>query len=249
MTDTLLVEALGALKTKIKALADLDAATAEDIALLGTAFERIAGKATAVEIQQAGEAQQAAITSEATTARDNALQAIADAVAAADTAIAAQLQAITDAGTSAIPPITQAQNDALAAIQAERTGGSFNGLVTFNDQIVTNSVVEGFAPVTSAAGVAQIECAAANVFLLELTEDTAIELLNPPPSGQAFGLTLEIVQDASPRVVTWPASVKFPNGGVAPEASSTAGAIDVFTLTTRDGGASWLGALVGQDFA
>lgn len=249
MTDTLLVEALDALKTKIKALAALDAATAEDIALLGTAFERIAGKATAVEIQQAGEQQQVAITSEAATARDNALQAIADAVAAADTAVTAQLQAISDAGTSAIPPITQAQADALAAINAERTGGSFTGLVTFNDRIVTNSIAEGFATVTSAAGVGQIDCAAANVFLIELTEDTLIELLNPPPSGQAFGLTLEIVQDASPRVVTWPSSVKFPNDGEVPETSSAAGAIDVFTLATRDGGASWIGALVGQGFA
>ena len=58
MTDTLLRDALSALKTKIEALASLETATAEEVVLLSTAVERIAGQAGADEVEQVAEAQQ-----------------------------------------------------------------------------------------------------------------------------------------------------------------------------------------------
>lgn len=59
---------------------------------------------------------------------------------------------------------------------------------------------------------------------------------------------LRLVQDATGgRAVTWPASVKWANRAV-PVLSSTGGAIDVVWLDTENGGTTWLGALVGQDF-
>ena len=90
MTDILLRGALSALKTKIEALATSETATAEDLAMLGTALERIAGKTTAIEVEMLGEEQRAAVSVEVATSRDNALQAIADALAAADAAMANQ---------------------------------------------------------------------------------------------------------------------------------------------------------------
>ena len=55
MTDMMLRGALSALKTKIEALASSETATAEDLAMLGTALERIAGKTTAIEVEMLGE--------------------------------------------------------------------------------------------------------------------------------------------------------------------------------------------------
>lgn len=120
MTDILLRGALSALKTKIEALASSETATAEDLAMLGTALERIAGKTTAIEVEILGEEQRAAFSAEAATSRDNALQAIAAALAAADAALATHLGSINAAGTAALPPIAEAQAAALTAIGTER---------------------------------------------------------------------------------------------------------------------------------
>ena len=120
MTDMMLRGALAALKTKIEALAASEKATAEDLAMLGTALERIAGKTTAIEVEMVGEEQRTAVSNEAAAARDNALQAIAAAVAAADAALANHVSGINAAGVAALPPISDAQGAALTAIAAER---------------------------------------------------------------------------------------------------------------------------------
>ena len=120
MTDMMLRGALSALKTKIEALASSETATAEDLAMLGTALERIAGKTTAIEVEMLGEEQRAAISAATATSRDNALQAIAAALAAADAALANHISGINAAGTAALPPIAEAQGAALVAIGTER---------------------------------------------------------------------------------------------------------------------------------
>jgi len=120
MTDMMLRGALSALKTKIEALASSETATAEDLAMLGTALERIAGRTTAIEVEMLGEEQRAAISAAATASRDHALQAIAAALAAADAALTAHLKAINIAGAQTLPPIAEAQGAALVAIATER---------------------------------------------------------------------------------------------------------------------------------
>jgi hypothetical protein len=68
-------------------------------------------------------------------------------------------------------------------------------------------------------------------------------------SGQATMLELVLAQDATGgRTVTWPVAVKWPNDE-APTLSTTAGAIDRVVLTSYNGGTTWLGDLVGLNYA
>lgn len=68
-------------------------------------------------------------------------------------------------------------------------------------------------------------------------------------SGRAYGLTLYLVQDASPpRTVTWPAAVKWPFGS-APVLSATASAVDIVVLESFDGGTSWFANFAGKGYA
>jgi trimeric autotransporter adhesin len=107
------------------------------------------------------------------------------------------------------------------------------------------------SPTTAvSAGVVTIDLAAGSVFEVLLAADvTSLILLDPPAAGLAGAATLILRQDAAGgRTVTWPASVMWA-GGVPPAVTAAADAIDVCTLVTRDGGATWLGFPGGQDFS
>lgn len=67
-------------------------------------------------------------------------------------------------------------------------------------------------------------------------------------SGIPYSFTLVVVQDVTPRTITWPAAVDWP-AATAPTLSAASGAVDVFTFLTTDGGATWLGMTAGQAFA
>jgi hypothetical protein len=82
-----------------------------------------------------------------------------------------------------------------------------------------------------------------NIYNLTLASSTTLTFTNPSPSGTAYSVLLYCKQDATgSRVITWPASVKWPNGS-APTMSTTANKVDVFSFFTLDGGTTYLGAL------
>ena len=94
-----------------------------------------------------------------------------------------------------------------------------------------------------------IDISTGNVFNLILSANCTFTFTNPPASGVSCSFTLILAQDGTgSRTATWPAAVKWP-GGTAPTLSTAAGAIDVLTFTTVDGGTTWLGAVAGQAFA
>jgi hypothetical protein len=69
------------------------------------------------------------------------------------------------------------------------------------------------------------------------------------PSVGNFGFTLILTNDATPsRTITWPASVKWPNGSV-PVRTETANKIDVYTFFTYDNGTTWWGNLALYNFS
>jgi hypothetical protein len=100
------------------------------------------------------------------------------------------------------------------------------------------------------AGVLTLDLEAGNVFEVVLSEDvTSLALLNPPASGSAGSITLILHQDGTGgRTLAWPASVRWP-GGAAPSVTGTAGAVDVLSFVTTDGGTTWFGFLGGKDFS
>jgi hypothetical protein len=107
---------------------------------------------------------------------------------------------------------------------------------------------ESYVEVSSTSGIATIDGAAGNVFGHTLTEGTTFVFSNPPNTGTAYGFTLKIKQNnvGSGFPVVWQNTVNWASG-IAPTLTSTAGAIDIFTFFTHNGGADWFGFTAGKD--
>lgn len=127
---------------------------------------------------------------------------------------------------------------------------TYTGDVDITGEIKADSYNESYAAVTSTTNATTVDCEAANTFMHTLTENTTFTFSNPPASGTAYTMTVEIIQDASATgyTVTWPTSVDWPSA-TAPTLTTTASAVDVFVFTTRDGGTTWYGFTAGQAIA
>lgn len=112
------------------------------------------------------------------------------------------------------------------------------------------SYAEEYEAVTSTSNATTVNCRNGNSFSHTLTENTTFTFSNPPATGTAYSMSVEIIQDAgaSGFTVTWPTSVDFP-AATAPTLTATASAVDVFVFTTRDGGTTWYGFTAGQALA
>jgi hypothetical protein len=98
-----------------------------------------------------------------------------------------------------------------------------------------------------AAGVLAIDCNVATVFAVPLIANiTSITFANIPPTGEAYSFILSFTASGAVNTVTWPASVKWPNG-TAPTLTSTSGKVDTFVLYTYDAGANWYAFIAGQN--
>lgn len=75
---------------------------------------------------------------------------------------------------------------------------------------------------------------------------TGLTFSNPIP-GYANNFTLQLTADGTLRTWTWPASVVWLTGA-APTLSSTNGKRDLLTFYTLDGGTTWLGQVVAQNY-
>jgi len=123
-------------------------------------------------------------------------------------------------------------------------------IISTDGSIQPLSYAETYVAVTSTSNATTVDCEAGNTFSHTLTENTTFTFSNPPASGTAYTMSVEIVQDAgaSGYTVTWPSSVDFP-AATAPTLTATASAIDVFVFTTKDGGTNWYGFTAGQAIA
>ena len=101
---------------------------------------------------------------------------------------------------------------------------------------------------TIASGVLSLNCASGNVFHVSLNAAiTSITFSNIPTTGTSYSFTLAFTADGTARAVTWPAAVKWA-GGTAPTLTSTNAKVDIFVLTTWDGGTTWYAMVGGQNF-
>jgi hypothetical protein len=125
-----------------------------------------------------------------------------------------------------------------------------NGDVTLSQELKATSYNESYVAVTSSGAATTVNCEQGNTFSHTLTENTTFTFSNPPATGTAYSMSVEIIQDAgaSGFTVTWPTSVDFP-AATAPTLTATASAVDVFVFTTRDGGTTWYGFTAGQALA
>lgn len=98
------------------------------------------------------------------------------------------------------------------------------------------------------SGATTISFAAAAVHRVRLTGAVTFTFTGAT-AGEADGLTLYLVQDGTGgRLVTWPASVKWPKA-IVPVLSATANAIDIVVLETFNGGTSWFANFAGKAYA
>lgn len=122
-----------------------------------------------------------------------------------------------------------------------------NGDVTLAAELKATSYNESYVAVTSSGAATTVNCETGNSFSHVLTEATTFTFSNPPASGTAYTMSIEIIQDsgASGFAVTWPSSVDWP-AATAPTLTATASAKDIFVFTSRDGGTNWYGFTAGQ---
>ena len=141
-------------------------------------------------------------------------------------------------------------NETTGNPEAGATISQINTVADNIDEIVAvGTKVINFATLASASGTLNINVSAAGTFRLVLTENiTTINLNNPSASGLVSGFTLIVVQDSSPRTITWPAAIKWPYGA-DPVVSTGSGAIDVFSFFSHDGGTVWYGFPSGKAMA
>jgi hypothetical protein len=125
-----------------------------------------------------------------------------------------------------------------------------NGDVILLQELKAASYNETYAAVASSSNATTVNCEAGNTFMHTLTEATTFTFSNPPATGTAYTMSVEIIQDASASgfTVTWPTSVDWP-AATAPTLTATASAVDVFVFATRDGGTTWRGFTAGQALA
>jgi len=117
---------------------------------------------------------------------------------------------------------------------------------TLTQPVSTGALETAIAP-TISSGALTLDCAAGNVFEVDLDADvTSLSFSNVPTSGTAFGAVLAFTADGTQRTITWPASVRW--AGSEPALSSENGAKDIFVLTTWDAGGNWYATTMGQGF-
>jgi len=154
-------------------------------------------------------------------------------------------------GTSVATFLATPSSANLASCLTDETGTGANVFAT--SPAITTPTITGLnetktAP-TIASGVLALNCASGNVFHVSLNAAiTSITFSNIPTTGTAYGLTLAFTADGTARAVTWPAAVKWASGGTAPTLTSTNNKVDIFVLTTWDGGTTWYAMTGGQNF-
>ena len=118
--DPLLRDAVRAIKAKIETAADI--ATPEELAYLGTAIDRIGGRATVLEVEEMGDVKMAEMSAHATSVETATLDTIAT---AADVAIAnvsatksAAESSITATKTAAEAVMAQTETSTVATVNA-----------------------------------------------------------------------------------------------------------------------------------
>ena len=138
----------------------------------------------------------------------------------------------------------------LAAALTDETGTGANVFATsptLTTATITSLVETKTAPAIS-SGTLTLNCSLGNVFAVSLNAAiTTLTISNIPTTGNAFGITLAFTMDGTARAVTWGAAIKW-SGGTAPTLTSTNAKVDIFVLTTWDGGTTWYAMTGGQNF-
>lgn len=142
-----------------------------------------------------------------------------------------------------------------------RTNASPANDVTFSGNInaTGNVIITGSTSLKTYTETGTSPAISANTLAIDLstgsffsvTVDSNITTINitntPATAGAVSGFVLIFTYNGTPYSVTWPASIRWSNGNVAPTLTSTNNKRDVFTFFTTDNGTSYNGFITGQN--
>lgn len=98
--------------------------------------------------------------------------------------------------------------------------------------------------VGSVAGVVTFDFLLGMGITWDLTEDvTTVNFLNVPAGTDLCQFEIDLTQDSSARVITWPASILWPASGTIPDITAINSRTQIH-LRTTDAGVTWLGSYV-----
>ena len=128
-------------------------------------------------------------------------------------------------------------------------GGTMTGTLVMGDQVVQKPEMKDYSETKTAlvaAATVDIDIENGNVFTITPDQNTTFTFSNPSPTGKSCAFTLVWTQDSSDRTIAWPGTVDWA-GGSAPDVTSGAAKIDVYTFFTLDAGTIWYGFQAGAD--
>ena len=152
---------------------------------------------------------------------------------------------IVDSSTQRIKEIAVGDNidltkSGIANADHLQSTGTTVGVTT----VTTTLDVDGaYTSSVSAVGALDIDLSASNYFTKTIAGDSTFTFSNPPASGTVGSFTLELTYTSG--TITWPGSVYW-NGTGQTAPTITAGKVQLFVFSTRDGGTTYRGAVLAD---
>jgi hypothetical protein len=151
--------------------------------------------------------------------------------------------------------IVNADIDAAAAIAAAKLASTLDlsgKTVTLPaGQAISRPVLTGVREAIVNTGVASgtttLNLNSGNIFQIKPNGAITIAFSNVPASGTFVGVLIRHEGDGTARTYTWPVTTKWAYGD-APATTSTNGKFDLFSLFTYDGGTTYFGQILGQNY-
>ena len=131
-------------------------------------------------------------------------------------------------------------NSGIANADHVQSTGTTVGVTTVT---TTLDVDGGYTSSVSAVGALDIDLSASNYFTKTINGNSTFTFSNPPASGTVGSFTLELTYTSG--TITWPGSVYW-NGTGQTAPTITAGKVQLFVFSTRDGGTTYRGAVLAD---
>lgn len=101
---------------------------------------------------------------------------------------------------------------------------------------------------TNISGVYAMNCSLFNSWSLSVTGATSLAFTNVPAAGNRFIAFVIITNgNGSGSISAFPSGTVWPSG-VAPTLTTTSAKTDIFSFMTVNGGSSWFGTVIGQNY-
>jgi hypothetical protein len=112
---------------------------------------------------------------------------------------------------------------------------------------VLTGVREAIVNLGAVSGSQTFNLNSGNIFQVKPNGAITVSPSNVPSSGTFVGMLVRHEGDGTARTYTWPTTTKWAYGEV-PTMTSTNAKFDLISLFTYDGGTTWFGQILGQNY-